>query len=98
MSNDLKRKGIDFDIITQFRKAGTSVGANVREAKSSSSRKELNRYYEISLRSANETEYWLEVLDKGYDISTVTHHSLFSELGEIRKVIGKIVVNLKNSN
>jgi len=41
----------------------------VREAKAGSSRKELIRFYDIALRSANETGYWTEVIKKGYDYS-----------------------------
>jgi four helix bundle protein len=40
-------------------RAGTSIGVNIVEAKSSSSKREFIRYYEIALKSANETKYWL---------------------------------------
>lgn len=35
-SEELKKDKIDFDVISQVRRSGTSVGANVREAKASS--------------------------------------------------------------
>lgn len=65
-SEELKKNKIDLDVISQVRRSGTSVGANVREAKASSSRKELVRFYDIALRSANETGFWMEVIHKGY--------------------------------
>ncbi len=58
----LKKEKIDFDIVDQVRRSGTSVGANVREGKSSVSRKELVKYYAIALKSANETDFWFEVI------------------------------------
>jgi len=45
LSTLLKKEKIDFDIVDQVRRSGTSVGANVREGKSSISRKELVKFY-----------------------------------------------------
>jgi four helix bundle protein len=61
LTNELKTKNIDYPLRDQFLRSGTSVGANLREAKASSSKKELIRFYDIALRSANETNYWMEV-------------------------------------
>lgn len=49
-------------ISDQLMRSGTSIGANVREAKCSRSRAEFARYYEIALKSANETCYWLDLI------------------------------------
>jgi four helix bundle protein len=94
-SLELRENRIDYDIISQLRKSGTSIGANVREAKASSSRKELVRFYDIALRSANETGFWIEVIGKGYTYNSKTQDVIKSELEQIEKVIGKIIVNLK---
>lgn len=94
-SHELKSKNVDTDIISQVRRSGTSVGANVREAKASSSRKELARFYDIALRSANETSFWLDVLRRGYSIETKRIEEVKTELEQIEKVLGKIIVNLK---
>lgn len=94
-SEELKKNKIDLDVISQVRRSGTSVGANVREAKASSSRKELVRFYDIALRSANETGFWLEVINKGYEFKSKTFEKVKEELTQIEKVLGKIIVNLK---
>ena len=94
-SLELKDNKIDFDLISQFRRSATSVGANVREAKASSSRKELTRFYDIALRSANEAGFWIEVISKGYDFQSQKQDQIIAELEQIQKVIGKIIVNLK---
>ena len=94
-SEELKKNKIDFDVISQVRRSGTSVGANVREAKASSSRKELIRFYDIVLRSANETSFWIEVISKGYDFNSELMKKVKEELEQIEKVIAKIIVNLK---
>jgi len=46
----------------QLLRAATSIGANLIEAKSSSSKKDFIKFYEIALKSANETRYWLSLL------------------------------------
>jgi len=75
--------------------SGTSVGANVREGKASSSKRELIRYYEIALRSANETDFWMETIEEGYDLDIDLMKNDKSELLEISKVLGTIIINLK---
>lgn len=91
----LKKEKIDFDIVDQIRRSGTSVGANVREGKSRVSRKELVKYYAIALKSANETDFWFEVITKGYDYKSEALERCWEELNQIEKVIAKIILNLK---
>ncbi len=91
----LKEKGVEYSLRDQFLRSGTSIGANVREAKASSSKKELIRFYEIALRSANEMDYWIDVISEGYNLEYELINNDKKELSEISKVIGSIVVNLK---
>lgn len=56
-------------VIKQLMRSATSVGANVVEAKNSSSRNEFKRYYEIALKSCNETTYWLCILRDGFEVN-----------------------------
>ena len=73
----------------------TSVGANIVEAKASSSKKEFLNYFQIALKSANETKYWLAMLkellpEKGKEID-----KFLIETGEIAKIIGTSVLTMK---
>jgi four helix bundle protein len=54
-------------IVKQLMRSSVSFGANVTEAKNSSSRLEFKRYYEIALKSANESKYWICLLRDGFD-------------------------------
>lgn len=94
----LKEKRVEFVLRNQFLRSGTSVGANVKEAKASSSRKELIRFYEIALRSANETEFWVEAIEDGYEFEKEIFVNEKKELEEISKIIGSIVINLKKQS
>ncbi len=95
LTQELKIRNVEYPLRDQILRSGTSVGANVREAKASSSRKELIRFYEIALRSANETDYWMEVIEEGYNFNLDLMKSDKSELLEISKVLGTIIINLK---
>ena len=94
-SINLKKLGVDYALREQFIKSGTSIGANVKEAKASSSKRELIRFYEIALRSANETDYWNEVIEKGYEIEAKVFEAVTDDLVEITKVLTSIIIKLK---
>ena len=95
-SIELRRYGVEYALRDQLLRSGTSVGSNVKEAKASSSRRELIRYYEIALRSGDETEYWLEVVKRAYELNNEQFEILNSELKQIMNVIARIIINLKN--
>ncbi len=46
----------------QLLKSGTSIGANVREAEFAQSKPDFISKMSISLKEANETDYWLDLL------------------------------------
>ena len=59
-------------------------------------KKELIRFYEIALRSANESHYWMEVIEEGYELNNDLMKNDKTELMEISKVVASIIINLKN--
>ena len=71
----------------QLMRSATSIAANLVEAKSSSSRKDFVRYYEIALRSSNETVYWLCLLRDGNLTAIEKAQVLIKENEEISKMI-----------
>ena len=48
-----------WSLADQLFRSASSIGANVTEAKASSSKREFINFYQIALRSANEVKYWL---------------------------------------
>ena len=79
----------------QLLRAATSIGANIIEAKASSSRKDFIRYYEIALKSANESIYWLTLLRDGKLISITDVQQLIKEATEISNMLGSSLLTLK---
>ena len=54
-------------LISQFLRAGTSIGANIREAFYAQGKADFVAKLHIALKECSETEYWLELLlESGY--------------------------------
>lgn len=51
-------------ISNQIGRSGTSIGANIREAQYAHGKPDFIAKLQISLKEANETGYWLELLYK----------------------------------
>ncbi|MCA9380946.1 four helix bundle protein [Candidatus Dojkabacteria bacterium] len=88
-------------IHNQLVRSATSIGANIVEGKASSSRREFKKYYEIALKSSNETKYWLKILlerDKTSIKDKKVINELLLEAIELSKMLGAGVRNLKNKN
>ena len=82
-------------IIDQLIRSATSIGANVVEAKSSSSKRDYLKFFEIALKSANETKYWLILIREiNLELKQEAEEHL-READEISKVIGASVLTLK---
>lgn len=52
----------EFVLSKQLLRSGTSIGANVRESEHAQSKADFIHKLSISLKEANETEYWLDLL------------------------------------
>lgn len=73
----------------------TSIGANIVEAKSSSSKREFLNYFQIALKSANESKYWLAILREVYSEKKQEINIFLQEVEEISKIIGSSVLTMK---
>lgn len=77
----------------QVLKAGTSIGANIREAQNAESKLDFIHKMKIAAKEADETDYWLllcrESENYPYD------DSLHNELLEILKIISRIISSAK---
>lgn len=85
-------------IADQLIRAATSIGANLIEARASSSRLEFKKFYEIALKSANETIYWLELLRDSKLGDEIKINTLLQAANEIANMLGAGVIKLKNKS
>lgn len=85
-------------ITKQLIRSSTSIGANIVEAQASPTRKDFSNFINHSLKSANETRYWLALLrDTSSDtIDASKIKSLLEEAQEISKILGSTVKSLKS--
>lgn len=91
----LGRKDYIRIISDQLIRCVTSVGANIVEAKASSSKREFLNYFQISLKSANEAKYWLAMLRELLPEEREVINVFIKELDEISKIIGTSVLTMK---
>lgn len=74
-------------ISNQIGRCGTSIGANIHEARYAQGRKDFISKLEIALKEASETGYWLELLRRTNYIDDSTHKSLSAKCAAIRVML-----------
>ena len=94
--NEIPRGDCNRVISNQLLRSGTSVGANIIEAKVSSSRKDFINFYHIALKSAYETKYWLSLLSEVLNLRSPKIDHLIAEVDEICKMLSASILTLKN--
>lgn len=82
-------------ISDQLIRSATSVGANITEAKSASSKLDYLKYFQIALKSANETKYWLILLHESSPNFKNKAVTLLKEVEEIAKILGAGILTMK---
>lgn len=98
LCNKLAKEQKEFTLSRQLTRSGTAIGALVRESEHAESKQDFIHKMSIALKEANETEYWLMLLnDSGY-IATELFDSLRSENIEIIKLLISIVKTSKRKN
>jgi four helix bundle protein len=82
-------------LVRQVMRSATSVGANVIEAKNSSTRLEFKRFYEIALKSCGETKYWLCLMRDGFEVKDGQLEVLLNEANELSRILAASILKLK---
>ena len=85
-------------ISKQLLRSATSIGANIVEAQASSSKKDFTKYFNYSLKSANESVYWLNLLKDAKKINNSQIEYLLNETKELAKILGSSILTLKGKN
>jgi four helix bundle protein len=88
-------KKIFNSLINQVIRSSTSIGANVVEGKSGSSKKDLINYFKIALKSANETKYWLCLLRDAFNLEKKEINLLIQEADEISRILAASLLTLQ---
>ncbi len=86
-----------YAIGSQIVKSGTSIGANIQEAQSASSRKDFIHCLTISLKEARETHYWLKIIKESKLIDDQVD-LLLKEIDEIIRILVSIINKTKGNS
>ena len=95
LTDTLPNKRSAWVIADQLIRSATSVGANLTEARASSSRLEFKKFHEIALKSANETKYWLALLRDTHLADANAVQKLLDEVTEIANMLASGILKLK---
>ena len=91
----LKKQHGEYVVSQQILRAGTSIGALIREAEFAESRKDFMHKLYIGLKEANESIYWLELLHKTGYISKKMFDSMLKDGQELLKMLVSSVKTIK---
>ena len=83
----------EFVLSKQILRSGTSIGANAREAVRGQSSADFYAKLNISLKEAEETLYWLELLYESDYIETKHFEDIYSDCVELIKILVSITKN-----
>lgn len=85
----------EYILSKQLLKSGTSIGANVSEAQRGQSKNDFYAKYNIALKEAYETHYWIRLLYATNYLDEKEFSSLESDIKEIMAILVAIC-NTKN--
>ena len=88
----------EFVMSKQCLRCGTSIGANLAEGLNGQSRADFISKLHISLKEANETRYWLELLKETDYITDPMFTSLNEDCSELIKLLTSIIVTTKRND
>jgi four helix bundle protein len=98
LNHYLRSKKNEFVLSKQILKSGTSIGANVEEAEGGQSRADFICKNQIALKEANETKYWLKLLQESGYITQEIGNSLLGDCNEIILILNSILITSKKNS
>lgn len=84
----------EYVLSKQVLRSGTAIGAMVREAEQAESKADFVHKMSMALKEANETEYWLILLEKTEYLS----ERQYSDIDKDMKIILKLLISIVKSS
>jgi four helix bundle protein len=92
-----RRDSVTGPILDQLIRSGTSVGANYSEANGASSKTDFRNKIHICKKEAQESRYWLRLLNEVATDKPITLPELIQESHELSMIFGKIASSTNKS-
>lgn len=86
----------EYVLSRQILKSGTSIGANIHEARYAQSKADFNAKMQISLKEAAETQYWFLILEATDHLPEEFAH-LAKKCESLKRMLVKSLTTSKNS-
>ena len=81
----------EFVLSKQLLRSGTAIGALTREAEHAESKADFIHKLSISLKEANETDYWIELLFQTDFLSEKEYKTIKGDVEELIKLLVAII-------
>ena len=94
LCNELRDKN-EFVMSKQILRSATSIGANYCEAVCAESPQDFIHKVSISLKEANETYFWLDLLHDSKNIDDVRYNDLKTKVEELFKMLNSSSITVK---
>ena len=85
----------EYILTKQLIRSSTSIGANIREGRRAQSPADFVAKMSISLKEAEESRYWLELLTASKYIDAVQASELLNSCDEIIRMLASIVKTMR---
>ena len=93
----LRKQKQDFVLSKQILRSGTAIGALVRESEFAQSKADFINKLSVSLKEANETDYWLNLLKDSDYIDEKSFLSMEEDCGELIALLVSSIKTVKNN-
>ena len=94
LCNELRAKG-EYIMSKQILKSGTSIGANYCEAVCAESPQDFIHKVSISIKEANETSFWLDLLHDSNYVDNERYTQMSNQVEELFKMLNASAITVK---
>jgi four helix bundle protein len=91
----LPKDNVSIRLGDQLLRSGTSILSNYIEGQAASSKKEFTNYFQISLKSANESKVWFALLRDTKRAKAEDVNGFLDELNELSNILASSILTLK---
>ena len=88
----------EFVLSRQILRSGTSIGANIAEARCGISKNDFLSKIYIALKECAETLYWLELLHSCDYLTDAQYRSLRADCDSLRKMLSSTTKSIQNQH
>lgn len=87
----------EYVLSKQLLRSGTAIGALIRESEQAQSRADFVHKLSISLKEANETDYWIELLFQSGYLKSEKYEKLKKQIESLNRLLISIIKKMKEN-